>query len=52
MDRKKALYISEVGIVPARIILAVGTINSRAVQIIRDAGFEVVEPDDDFYGEE
>jgi len=52
LDRKKALYISEVGIVPARIILAVGTINSRAAQIIRDAGFEVVEPDDDFYGEE
>ena len=52
LDRKKALYISEVGIVPARIILAVGTINSRTVQIIRDAGFEVVEPDDDFYGEE
>ena len=52
LDRKKALYISEVGIVPARIILAVGTINSRTVQIIRDAGFEVVEPEDDFYGEE
>ena len=52
LDRKKALYISEVGIVPARIILAVGTINSRSAQIIRDAGFEVVEPDDDFYGEE
>jgi len=52
LNRKKALYISEVGIVPARIILAVGTINSRTVQIIRDAGFEVVEPDDDFYGEE
>ena len=52
LDRKKALYISEVGIVPARIILAVGTINSRSAQIIRGAGFEVVEPDDDFYGEE
>ena len=52
LDRKKALYISEVGIVPARIILAVGTINSRSAQMIRDAGFEVVEPDDDFYGEE
>ena len=37
LDRKKALYISEVGIVPARIILAVGTINSRSAQIIRDA---------------
>ena len=52
LDRKKALYISEVGIVPARIILAVGSINSRSAQIIRDAGFEVVEPDDGFYGEE
>ena len=52
LERKKALYISEAGIVPERIILAVGTINSRTVQIIRDAGFEVVEPDDDFYGEE
>ena len=52
LDRKKNLYISEVGIVPARIILAVGTINSHSVQIIRDAGIEVIEPDDDFYGEE
>ena len=52
LDRKKNLYISEVGIVPVRIILAVGTINSHSVQIIRDAGIEVIEPDDDFYGEE
>ena len=52
LDRKKNLYVSEVGIVPARIILAVGTINSHSVQIIRDAGIEVIEPDDDFYGEE
>ncbi len=52
LERKKNIYTSEVGIVPARIILAVGTINSRSAQIIRDAGFDVVEPDDDFYGEE
>ena len=52
LDRKKSLYVSEVGVEPARNILAVGTINSRSVQIIRDAGIEVVEPDDDFYGEE
>ena len=52
LERKKNIYTSEVGIAPARIILAVGTINSRSAQIIRDAGFDVVEPDDDFYGEE
>ena len=52
LERKKNIYTSEVGITPARIILAVGTINSRSAQIIRDAGFDVVEPDDDFYGEE
>ena len=52
LARKKDIYTSEVGIEPARIILAVGTINSRSAQIIRDAGFEVIEPDDDFYGEE
>ena len=52
LARKKDIYTSEVGIEPARIILAVGTINSRSAQIIRDAGFDVIEPDDDFYGEE
>ncbi len=52
LERKKKIYTSEVGIAPARIILAVGTINSRSAQIIRDAGFDVIEPDDDFYGEE
>ena len=52
LERKKNIYTSEVGIAPVRIILAVGTINSRSAQIIRDAGFDVVEPDDDFYGEE
>ena len=52
LARKKDIYTFEVGIEPARIILAVGTINSRSAQIIRDAGFEVIEPDDDFYGEE
>ena len=52
LERKKNIYTSEVGIAPARIILAVGTINSRSAQIIRDAGFDVIEPDDDFYGEE
>ena len=33
-------------------LIAVGTINRHSVQIIRDAGIEVIEPDDDFYGEE
>ena len=52
LERKRNLYIAETGIAPARIILAVGTINSNSVRIIRDAGYEVIEPDDDFYGEE
>ncbi len=52
LDRKKRLYISEVGVVPARMILAVGAINSFSAQALRAAGIDVVEPDDDFYGEE
>ena len=50
--RKKRLYIAEMGIVPTRIILAVGRINSYSAQALRDAGIDVIEPDDDFYGEE
>ena len=50
--RKKSLYIAEMGIVPTRIILAVGRINSYSAQALRDAGIDVIEPDDDFYGEE
>ena len=50
--RKKRLYIDEMGIVPTRIILAVGRINSYSAQALRDAGIDVIEPDDDFYGEE
>ena len=50
--RKKSLYIAEMGVVPARIILAVGRINSYSAQALRDAGIDVIEPDDDFYGEE
>ena len=50
--RKKRLYIAEMGVVPARIILAVGRINSYSAQALRDAGIDVIEPDDDFYGEE
>ena len=52
LQRKRQLYIDEVGVVPARFILAVGSIHSRRAQSLREAGFEVVEPEIDETGEE
>jgi len=47
LERKRKLYEQETGIRPARFLLAVGSIASRRAQALRDAGFEVIEPEED-----
>lgn len=47
LQRKRQLYIDETGVVPARFILAVGTIHSYRAEALRQAGFDVIEPEDD-----
>jgi hypothetical protein len=47
LERKRQIYIEESGVVPSRVILAVATIYSRLAQSLREAGFEVIEPDED-----
>jgi len=46
LERKRQLYINEVGVTPARFILAVASIHSRRAQRLRSSGFEVIEPED------
>lgn len=46
MERKRQLYIDETGVVPARFLVVVGAIHSRRAEALREAGFEVVEPED------
>ncbi|OQY82074.1 MAG: hypothetical protein B6D41_18720 [Chloroflexi bacterium UTCFX4] len=45
LERKRRLYIQETGITPARVLLATGSIHSRRAQALREAGFEVIEPE-------
>jgi len=45
LERKRQLYIDETGIIPARFLLVVGAIHSRRAEMLRAAGFEVIEPD-------
>ncbi|OQY49122.1 MAG: hypothetical protein B6242_00315 [Anaerolineaceae bacterium 4572_78] len=47
LKRKRQLYIDETGIVPSSFIFAVGSIHSKRVATLHEAGFEVLEPDDD-----
>jgi hypothetical protein len=47
LERKRQLYIDETGVVPARFILAVGSIYSRRAETLRAAGFDVVEPEEE-----
>jgi hypothetical protein len=47
LERKRDLYRTETGIAPARFIFAVGTIHSRKAEALREAGFEVIEPEDE-----
>jgi len=47
LQRKRQLYIDETSIIPARFLLVVGTIHSHRANALRDAGFEVIEPETD-----
>ncbi len=47
MERKRQLYADATGIVPARFLLAVGSIHSERANALRKAGFEVIEPEVD-----
>lgn len=46
MERKRQLYIDETGVVPARFLVVVGAIHSRRAEALREAGFEIIEPED------
>jgi hypothetical protein len=46
LERKRDLYTRVTGVTPARVILAVGAIHYRQVEALRQAGFEVIEPED------
>jgi hypothetical protein len=47
LERKRQIYIEETGVTPARFLLAVGSIHSRRANALREAGFEVIEPEAD-----
>jgi hypothetical protein len=47
LQRKRQLYADETGVTPARFLLAVGTIHSQRANALRNAGFEVIEPEID-----
>lgn len=47
LQRKRQIYIDATGVTPARFILAVGSIHSRRANALREAGFEVIEPETD-----
>lgn len=47
LERKRQLYIDETGVIPARFILAVGSIHSRRAEALRAAGFDVIEPEEE-----
>ena len=46
LERKRELYTRVVGIAPTRFIFAVASIHSRRAQALREAGFEVIEPEE------
>ncbi len=47
MQRKRQLYIEETAVTPTRFLLVVGTIHSHRAIALRNAGFEVIEPEID-----
>ena len=46
LDRKRRLYEEHTGVRPARVILATASIHSHRAQQLRQAGIEVVEPEE------
>jgi hypothetical protein len=47
LERKKQLYTEATGVEPSRVLLVTAAIHSRRAQILREAGFEVIEPEED-----
>ena len=47
LQRKRQLYTDDTGVTRARFLLVVGTIHSHRANALRDAGFEVIEPETD-----
>jgi len=47
LERKRRIYTEATGVAPARVILVTAAIHSRRAQLLRDAGFEVIEPEED-----
>jgi len=47
LQRKRQLYTDQAGIAPSRFLLVVGSIYSHRANALRDAGFEVIEPEID-----
>lgn len=47
LERKRELYTRETGMAPARVILVTASIHSQRAQALREAGFEVIEPEEE-----
>jgi hypothetical protein len=47
LERKRELYTQSTDIAPARVILVAGAIHSKRAQALREAGFIVLEPEED-----
>ena len=47
LERKRRIYTKATGVVPARVVLATASIHSRRAQALREAGFEVIEPEEE-----
>jgi hypothetical protein len=47
LERKREIYTRTTGVAPGRVILAVASIYSRWAQSLREAGVEVIEPEED-----
>jgi hypothetical protein len=47
LQRKRQLYTDKMGVAPARFLLVVGSIHSQRANALREAGFEVIEPETD-----
>jgi len=47
LERKREMYAEATGVVPARVVLATASIHTRRAQALREAGFEVIEPEEE-----
>jgi len=47
LERKRDLYTQTTGVIPTRVFLVTGAIHSKRAQALREAGFTVIEPEED-----